>query len=129
MKKITIIVVLLALSFLAGYYSKQANPLGAAGENLFTGIATTGEISVATTDTNVVGRDSARQYLKICKTNPSSSDLRQITLAVNASASHGRGFVLDARVPCQEFAGLTLVTGLIEAVASPSAASVSYTSW
>lgn len=102
--------------------------LGASAQTIiFTGSSNNGEVSIATTDTNILEKNPARNYLKVCKTSP-MSDNRQITFAINSSASHGRGFILDNRVPCMEFGDTNVITGLLEAVASPSAASVSF-SW
>jgi hypothetical protein len=99
--------------------------LGDAGVTRMEGAATSGETLVATTDTNLVAKNAGRQYLIVCKTNTQNNQ-SQISFSINASASHGRGVVLDSRHPCWESNDLDLFTGLLEAVASPSAASVSW---
>lgn len=118
----------IAISLLVGILGFLGyNQFGAAGVTLFTGSSVGGESLVATTGTEAVARKSDRSYLRVCKTSLSSAS--QITLAVNASPSHGRGIILDNRVPCWESSDLNLVTGEINGVASPSAASLSYSQW
>jgi len=127
--KNVVIVALVASLALVWYSGRESSEFGAAGVTTFTGSSTGGEASVTTTGTEIVSRSAGRTYLIICKTNSSNTDLRQVTLAVNASPSHGRGVILDGRVPCWESNDLNLVTGEINGVASPSAASVSYMQW
>lgn len=125
--KYAYLVLVLVVAFAGAWLArpKVAGTFGGTDVAVFTGSSTNGEISVATTDTNIIARNAARQYLRLCMTSTLTSSLRQVTFAVNSSASHGRGFVLDSRVPCIEFRD-PIVTGAFEGVASPSAASVSY---
>lgn len=132
---IALIAVLTIAVFIGGILAiKVAVPkaelnAGAAGVTLFTGSSTNGSTLVATSGGEVVPRSSGRSYLIICKTAQSSTDTRQVTLAVNASPSFSRGILLDSTHRCWESNDLNLVTGEFNGVASPSAASVSYSQW
>lgn len=127
LKNVLVVAIVAVLALFIGL--QKSGNLGLAGVTLFTGSSNGGEVSVATTGTEIVARSSGRSYLVVCKTNSSESDSRQITLAINASPSHGRGVLLDGRQPCWESNDLNLITGEINGVASPSAASVSYMQW
>lgn len=136
MKNYILIAVSIFLAIFGAGYALQrtaGDSFGGSGSQyrIFNGNSINGEVSVGIVDTDIVTADGSRTYLRICLTNNHVNDLRQVTLVVDsaASISHGRGFLLDRKTPCIEFVDATLVSGLIEGIASPSAASVSFTHW
>ena len=103
--------------------------LGGAGVYQLTGAGTRGEVLVsASNDTRVVVTNTARTYLEICKTNSVASNV-VISMSVNASASHSTGITLSNFRPCFISNDNNLVMGGFWAIASPSAASLSYQQW
>lgn len=99
--------------------------LGAAGVYLLTGSGTKGEKSIASNnDTKIIDINTSRQYLEICKVNATNNVT--FSLGVNSSASADSGIQLNNNRPCFIANDLNLVTGAFWALASPSAASISY---
>jgi hypothetical protein len=79
-----------------------------------------------TNDTKIISANGARQYIEICKVSALSTSNTTFSLSVNASASQDSGIQLNNNRPCFVSNDLNLITGGFWALASPSAASLSY---
>lgn len=127
MNKYVYLFLVLVVAFAGAWLArpKVTGVFGGTDVAVFTGNSTGGETLIAAgNDTKFLSANVARRYVRICKTNTQNSQ-SQISFAIGSSASDGRGFILDSRAPCVVFTD-PLVTGAMWAMASPSAASISY---